>query len=128
MPVRGLRKYLAAVSKLFHASLSHCTLIAIDVVDDGNAIVARWRLEGVLRLPWRPSIKPFLGSTRYELEPETGLIVGHVEEWSISALDAFVSTVIPSFGAPPAAAVAPLALDRRLSDRDTDHAVTATVK
>ena len=49
-------------------------------------------------LPWRPQIKPYLGATRYELD-ESGLIVSHNEEWSISALEAFGSTLWPALGA-----------------------------
>lgn len=63
-----------------------------------NAFAAYWRLEGVLQLPWRPSIKPFTGATLYELSPE-GLISSHTEAWSISALDAFASAIFPSVGA-----------------------------
>jgi hypothetical protein len=48
------------------------------------------------------AIKPYAGCTLYEVSPETGLIVSHTEAWSITALDAFVSTIVPSFGAPPA--------------------------
>lgn len=46
-------------------------------------------------------IKPYTGTTVYHIN-DAGLIDRHEETWDISALDAFVSTFVPSFGAPPA--------------------------
>lgn len=74
-------------------------LIDIRVVD--GMIRAEWRLEGALKLPWRPRIKPFTGVTLYQFDDD-GLVESHVEEWSVSALDAFVSVLWKDFGAPPA--------------------------
>ena len=118
MPVRGLAKFLGAVTKLF-APGSHCELTGIELADGG--VVARWRLEGTLALPWRPAIKPFTGSTHYALDPETGLVTRHVEQWDISAFDAFASTAFPGFGeaaAPPAARSPGASLGVRLVDLD----------
>lgn len=47
-------------------------------------------------------IKPYTGTTVYSLDPASGLVTQHTETWDISALDAFVSTLVPGFGAPPA--------------------------
>jgi hypothetical protein len=38
---------------------------------------------------------------RYTLD-DAGRVYLHTEAWDISALDAFLSTVLPGFGAPPA--------------------------
>ena len=82
----------------------------LDLRADGpRQFVARWRLEGALKLPWRPKVKPYAGCTRYELDAD-GLICRHTESWSISAADAFgstllpdaVSQLLPGLGAPPA--------------------------
>ena len=46
-------------------------------------------------LPWRPRSKAYTGVTVYCTSPETGLVVRHTERWSISALDAFASVLLP---------------------------------
>ncbi len=102
MPVRSLSRYTDALRGLFEPSSSRIELISMEQ-DGPSSFVARWRLSGKLKLPWRPPIKPYEGATRYELGP-TGLIAAHTETWSISAFDAFASTLFPGFtlGAPPA--------------------------
>jgi len=111
MPVRGLRKYLSAASHLFDGKRSFAQLLSIEydtgvVGGDGdnglkqqsNGVVeVRWRLGGVLMLPWRPIVKPWTGMTRYHLD-EDGLIYYHEEMWDISVLEAFVCTVWPDLG------------------------------
>jgi hypothetical protein len=51
-------------------------------------------------------IKPYTGTTVYTLDERSGRVTQHTESWDISALDAFVSTLLPGFGAPPAPPVA----------------------
>jgi Uncharacterized conserved protein (DUF2358) len=103
VPVTGLLKYVDATSKLFHRPTSRVDLLSIETVGS-DKVLAYWRLEGALNLPWKPSIKPYTGSTLYSFNAD-GLVNSHVEEWSISAFDAFASTLLPAikFGAPPAA-------------------------
>lgn len=103
MPVKGLRKYLAAASHLFEAKNSFAKLDALKI-DDNNGgkfghgvIVAHWRLGGVLMLPWRPKVKPWSGFTRYHID-EHGLIAFHEEGWDISVLEAFIGTIFPEIG------------------------------
>jgi len=102
MPVRGLRKYVDAISNLFESRKSSIDLLDLKVLDN-STILAQWRLEGTLLLPWRPKFKAYTGCTIYALN-EQGLIHRHVELWSISAFDAFVSTLFPQwpYGAAPA--------------------------
>eukprot|EP00908_Phaeocystis_cordata_P020498 Transcript_32154.p1 GENE.Transcript_32154~~Transcript_32154.p1 ORF type:complete len:304 (-),score=57.73 Transcript_32154:257-1168(-) len=100
MPVKSLARYSDALHGLFDPSLSAIQLLGLEKVCE-RSFVARWRLSGALKLPWRPQIKPYLGATRYELD-ESGLIVSHNEEWSISALEAFGSTLWPALGGPAA--------------------------
>ncbi|KAJ8613897.1 hypothetical protein CTAYLR_008684 [Chrysophaeum taylorii] len=110
MPVRGPEKFADALSGLFDHR-SKCDLLSLEA-GDNLTITALWRLEGVLRLPWRPSVKPFLGQTTYTLDEE-GLIDTHIERWSISAFDAFASTLVPRIlpGAPPAPPTSVLVAD-----------------
>jgi hypothetical protein len=121
MPVKGLRKYLGAASHLFDASKSFATLMDVNIVQmemvshdndfddcyDNNhndyknkkrtkqAIEVKWRIEGVLMLPWRPKVKPWSGWTRYHLDADN-LIEYHQEGWDISVLEAFVGTMFPT--------------------------------
>lgn len=98
--VRGLRKFCDAAAGLFDTRLSHVDLVDIYVRDE-RLIVAEWRLQGALMLPWRPYIKPYLGSTLYEFDDD-GLVCSHVETWRISVVDAFLSVVWKGFGTAPA--------------------------
>lgn len=66
-----------------------------------NLITTRWRFAASLNIPGKPKLKPYTGSTEYKINSD-GLVYEHKEEWDISALDAFVSILLPSFGAPPA--------------------------
>jgi hypothetical protein len=94
MPVRGLRKYLNAASQLFDQRQSEAELTSLEVVND-NLIVARWRIHGVLMLPWRPQVPEWTGSTRYHRDGD-GLIYCHEEDWDISVFRAFLGTLLPS--------------------------------
>jgi len=101
MPVRSLARYMDALRGLFDPQRSTIELVRMEARGP-TAFVAHWRLSGHLKLPWRPAIKPYAGCTLYETSPESGLIVSHTEAWSLTAMDAFVSTCLPSYGAPPA--------------------------
>jgi hypothetical protein len=97
MPVRGLRKYLNAASQLFDQSKSRCELLSLEALeDDGQTLVARWRMNGVLRLPWRPSLPLWTGTTYYHRD-DRGLIYRHEETWDMSVFHAFMLTFLPSF-------------------------------
>lgn len=93
MPVRGAAKFADALSGLFDPRVSYCDLLDIRVADN-STLVALWRLEGVLRLPWRPTVAPFVGETTYTLD-DARLIASHVERWSCTATEAFASAVVP---------------------------------
>ena len=106
MPVRGLRKYLGAASSLFDPRRSDAELLSLTHDESGGAsggggggggrgvIEARWRLGGVINLPWHPTVEPWTGTTRYHLDDE-GLIRLHEEGWDISVWRAFACTLIP---------------------------------
>lgn len=103
--VRGTRKFVDAAAGLFDARKSKVDLIDIyeqKESDNGSEIiVAHWRLEGALMLPWRPRIKPYVGSTTYKFDAD-GLVEEHLESWDISVVDAFLSVVFNGYGSPPA--------------------------
>lgn len=89
MPVRGLRKFLNAASQLFDPKQSVCELLSLEI--QGDVIVADWKMNGVLRLPWRPRLPEVQGQTIYHFD-ENGLIARHEETWDLSAVEAFLKT------------------------------------
>ena len=91
--VTGLNRYLNALDILFDPSESSVKLIDINVLDS-NHIQAKWILGGVLKLPWRPLIKPYEGTCIYTLD-EDMLIVAQDQTWSISAGEALKDTFTP---------------------------------
>ena len=70
MPVKGLRKYLNAASQLFDHKTSTATLLDLKIVDDGTAIEAKWKLQGILHLPWKPTLPIWTGTTRYHFDEQ----------------------------------------------------------
>lgn len=87
MPVTGLRKFIGAASQLFDKKLSRAELLDLWIED--GVIKAKWRMNGVIRLPWKPRMPQVIGETTYHLDEE-GLIYLHEETWDISALEAFL--------------------------------------
>jgi hypothetical protein len=60
-------------------------------------IIAKWRLQGVLHLPWHPSLPIWTGKTIYHLDDEH-MIYRHEEYWDISVMQAFTQTLMPEVG------------------------------
>lgn len=115
MPVRGLRKYLLSASQLFDTRRSRADLIRpVEYNGDTMTLTAHWRIQGVLNLPWHPSVKPWTGHTEYHVDPQSSLITMHQEHWDISVPDAFISTLFPflNFGAPAASPLRELVIDQ----------------
>ncbi|GIL87599.1 hypothetical protein Vretimale_14712 [Volvox reticuliferus] len=64
--------------------------------DEGAEVVrAEWRLQTLLRLPWRPLID-IDGATEYTLNPESNRVVRHVESWGVSGTQALLQMLRPS--------------------------------
>jgi hypothetical protein len=104
MPVCGLRKYLLSASQLFDSKLSRADVIApVKYCDVQKTVQVKWRIEGILKLPWKPHLKPWTGSTTYFLDDDR-LVYKHIENWDITVIDAFLSTLLPllNYGALPA--------------------------
>lgn len=103
MPVLGLRKYLNAASQLFDPKTSRATLLDIHIVENdlgkhgGGVIQVSWMLEGVLMLPWHPTLPRWTGWTNYHVDQD-GLIAFHEEGWDIDVVEAFVKTLTPHIG------------------------------
>lgn len=109
MPVRGVRKYLNAASQLFDKSTSTAELLSLEIGENSDSssgykrkrtkatIVARWKLKGVLHLPWHPSLPVWTGSTTYHLDDEH-MVYFHEEQWDISVFQAFTQTLWPELG------------------------------
>ena len=68
----------------------------IEYDEMSKIISVRWKLQGVLNLPWHPELKPYTGTTHYHVDDE-GMIAKHIEDWDISMLDAFLCTLLPVF-------------------------------
>jgi hypothetical protein len=94
LPIRGVRKYAGVAANLFDYEKSCCTLKSLDIVDD--MMIAHWKLQATLRLPWKPQIPLTHGTTRYFFD-EDGLIERHEESWDISTVEAFGRTFFPDF-------------------------------
>ena len=99
MPVRGLRKYLSAAAHLFDQRQSFAELRSIQYTEDGGQrglgiVEVKWRLGGVIMLPWHPNVEPWTGWTKYHLDEE-GLVFLHEEGWDISVWRAFMCTLFP---------------------------------
>lgn len=104
--VKGVQPYTTAVSKLFKPAKSQADLISLKVAGP-DTLVLKWRLAATLNVPGSPAIKPYTGTTKY-VTNKAGLICQHLEQWDISAFDAFVSVLFPNFGAPAAPPVSEL--------------------
>jgi Uncharacterized conserved protein (DUF2358) len=94
MPVRGLYKYMNAASQLFDVKSSYSELLSLYIQDEAT-IVARWKMYGRLRLPWKPVVPEWTGTTTYHINPNNGLIDQHIETWDISVWQAFLQTLCP---------------------------------
>ena len=102
LPLQGLRKYIGVTSNLFDSKTSHSKLISLEEIhsnhgdayrkeEDDILIVlkAEWRISLTMKLPWKPQLSEFSGSTLYFLD-EDNLICRHQETWDISVFDAFL--------------------------------------
>ena len=120
LPLSGLRKYVGVATHLFDYHSSSTELESLEIIQNNNtntnnnnnnnnkdvkeeleeeeetnlALVARWKLRGKLRLPWRPILPTLSGKTIYHIDNE-GLIYCHEESWDSSALEVFCCTFLP---------------------------------
>lgn len=97
--VFGIEEYALGVSRLFDPST------VMDIVETRitgeREIEMKWRLEAVLRLPFKPKIKPYYVTTYFRTDDE-GLIYEQEEFFSIPEWELLLSIFFPNFGTPPA--------------------------
>mmetsp|Transcript_10177 Transcript_10177/g.25925 ORF Transcript_10177/g.25925 Transcript_10177/m.25925 type:complete len:280 (+) Transcript_10177:232-1071(+) len=94
--IKGLSRYLKALTILFDAEYSGVKLLSIRVVDD-YTIEAAWTLGGYLKFPWNPRVEPFEGRTEWTISKDTGLIAVQDQQWSKSATTALLESFTPTF-------------------------------
>jgi hypothetical protein len=114
LPIRGLRKYVGVASQLFDSRDSFSQLVSLEQVNGswndrtrwnesyGHSLMIRatWKMDLTIKLPWRPRLPTFSGTTTYYLDPDH-LIYRHEETWDdISVPTAFLSMF--AFGSEPA--------------------------
>ena len=74
--------------------VNHSTAELLHLHAYNDTVVVHWRINGVLRLPWRPKLPELMGSTTYYTDGD-GLIYKHIEQWDQSVLEAFLGTFWP---------------------------------
>lgn len=89
MPVVGLRKYLGVAPLLFDQKKSWTKLHRLEIASS-HEIRASWTMRATLRLPWRPELSEWSGTTTYHVGEQDGLIYRHVETWDLTVWQAFM--------------------------------------
>jgi hypothetical protein len=80
-------------------------LVTVTAEPASNAIKVVWRLEGKVNLPFKPSIKPYVVTTTFGVDPQ-GLICSQLDEFAVPGWDLLLSTLLGhGFGATPARSV-----------------------
>lgn len=91
------QRNLASLAPLIERLLSSRSieLRSCELLDAESCVVARWRMTGRFRLPWRP-VLDLTGETRFTYAPAAGgRVVRYDERWDISAADALLQLVRP---------------------------------
>lgn len=96
--VASLSRYVTALGILFEPSLSSVELLEGPSVDArARTISARVRSSGVLKLPWRPRIRPYETDITWTVGADSGLVTAQAQRWSITAAEALRQTFTPDF-------------------------------
>ena len=66
--------------------------------EDGN-LQTRWRFSAILDLPWKPRLAA-AGGTLHVFDPETNLVVQHIESWDVEPGKVIQSLLKPSSKVP----------------------------
>ena len=117
LPIRGVRKYARAAAQLFCFDTSWAELLSLQAITETKdpedpqegqqhnkaqgdsrsrpTLMATWRLQAHLRLPWHPPLPLVYGTTTYYTHVQTGRITHHVESWdNLTPWQAFVQTLL----------------------------------
>jgi hypothetical protein len=106
----GVRSYALGVRKLFDQETARAELITVTVGDaspsgnggGGGSITAVWRLQGRVNLPGRPTIPPYVVTTRLEVDA-SGLICGQVDEFDAPGWKLLAGALLGPWAGPPPA-------------------------
>lgn len=101
--VKGLSRYLRALSVLFDPERSRVELVGELRRTSRDVIEGDYIAEGYLKLPWKPKVPRYEGHIVWTIHPDdgsprAGLIVEQRQTWSISGGEALMETFTPSMG------------------------------
>jgi hypothetical protein len=101
--VKGLSRYLRALSALFDPERSRVELVGELRRTSRDVIEGDYIAEGYLKLPWKPKVPRYEGHIVWTMQPDdgsprAGLIVEQRQTWSISGGEALMETFTPSLG------------------------------
>ena len=101
--VKGLSRYLRALSTLFDPERSRVELVGELRRTSRDVIEGDYVAEGYLKLPWKPKVPRYEGHIVWTVQPDdgsprAGLIVEQRQTWSISGGEALMETFTPSMG------------------------------
>ena len=101
--VKGLSRYLRALSTLFDPERSRVELVGELRRTSRDVIEGDYIAEGYLKLPWKPKVPRYEGHIVWTMQPDdgsprAGLIVEQRQTWSISGGEALMETFTPSMG------------------------------
>ena len=83
------------IERFVPAATRRCELKSIQLLEDGEAVVAEWRMVGEIALPWRPRLD-LDGRTRYSLGGEGNRITFYDESWGLTPWQALLQLVKPA--------------------------------
>ena len=112
--LHSLEEYARDVHALFDQSCSRAEVVETKVSRDrAQTITCTWCCSGRANLLWGIDIKPFMVTTNWEVDRQTGLISKQFDEYSLPQWDLLVSAIFPFLNgiitAPPAPPVPPRA-------------------
>lgn len=95
--LQTFQRNLASLKPVLDRILSFKAVDLLDcqLLEDEQAVVARWRMTGQFRFPWTP-VLDLTGRTRFSYDPAIGnLVVQYHETWDVSASDALLQLLKP---------------------------------
>jgi hypothetical protein len=116
----GIRSYAEGVRKLFDQQTARAELITVVTTaaaaassdskqqqqrrrEGGGSIVATWRLEGRVNLPFKPAIPPYVVTTTLAVGADDGLICSQLDEFSVPGWQLLAGALLGPWAAPPPA-------------------------
>lgn len=97
--VGSIEEYAAGVARLFEEE-SEMDVVSVERTGD-REIKMVWRLEAILKLPFRPKVKAYYVTTYFRTNDD-GLICEQEEFFSIPEWELIASIFFPNLGTPPA--------------------------